>query len=109
MLGADNVDFTTMKVPTMGTKIQDLTISSTQTWTAPRTCFLVGKGAVLESVGKAYIQYDGHSIAGDPYNDVGRNDQVAFHILLRKGQTIKFHLEGGGRFQEMALYTVEWA
>ena len=98
-----------MRVPTIGTKIQGLTISSSQSWTAPQTCWLVGKAVILNTGGQAWLQYASHPVAGDPFDDYKGNCQVAFHILVRKGQTIQFHLENGGVFQEMALFTVEWA
>ena len=104
---ASKVDWSTIKcsapIPTVLENIG--TVTSNRSYTAPANGFLLGKGVVLASGGKAGVfltNSDTYCIGGIPYSDYSGNIQVAFCVPVYKGQTVYLRISGGSsRFEEV--------
>ena len=106
---ASKVDWSTIKcsapIPTVLENIG--TVTSSRKYTSPANGFLLGKGIVLASGGKAGVfltDSDSYCIGGIPYSDYSGNIQVAFCVPVYKGQTVYLRISGGSsRFEEVKL------
>lgn len=103
------VDWTTIKhsAPT-GTALEVTgTVSSSRSYTATASGFLIGKGVTLTSGGKAGVfltDSDDFCVGGITYTDYSGNIQVAFCVPVYKGQTVYFRISGGSsRLEQVRL------
>ena len=106
---ASKVNWTKIKcsapIPTVLENIG--TVKSNRKYTASANGFLLGKGIVLASGGKAGVfltDSDSYCIGGIPYSEYSGNIQVAFCVPVYKGQTVYLRVSGGSsRFEEVKL------
>lgn len=106
---SDKVDWSTIKhsAPT-GTALEVTgAVSSSRSYTATASGFLIGKGVTLTSGGKAGVfltDSDDFCVGGITYTDYSGNIQVAFCIPVYKGQTVYFRISGGSsRLEQVRL------
>ena len=112
-LGADKIDFPTMKLPAPSTEALHLydQITSNTVITAQQKGFLVGKALVPDNCngGAAYIQINGNFVGGIPYCGSGvHNLQIVFTIPVNVGTRLNFSVANGGKFEAVKLISSDW-
>ena len=117
---AQNVDFTTLKLPSISStivrNIGDITSTNSNIWQATEPCYITGVSQTQDVNGTAIITVNGAKASGQGFSaasnlsiGTGWLIPLPFKILVAKGDTIGSIMAGANsKLREVKAYKIEW-